>query len=64
MDQLEDPERGMRIKETRALEKALADGTAGDPLIEPSKRHRSLGNGAQQRSGWPIWRSRKTLNSL
>lgn len=32
-----DPERGMRLEEMRALEKALADGRAGDALVETDK---------------------------
>lgn len=35
-----DPERGVRVEEMRALEKALTDGRAGDPLVEPGKRDR------------------------
>ena len=33
-----DPERGMRVEEMRALEKAIADGRAGNALVEPGKR--------------------------
>ena len=32
-----DPERGMRVEEMRALEKALTDGSTGDALIETGK---------------------------
>ena len=32
-----DPERGMRVEEMRAFEKALTDGRTGDALIETGK---------------------------
>lgn len=32
-----DPERGMRVEEMRPLEKALADGGAGNALVETGK---------------------------
>lgn len=43
-----DPERGVRVEEMRAPEKALTDGRAGDPLVEPGKRDRGLGDRPQQ----------------
>ena len=43
-----DPERGMRIEEMRALEKAFADRRAGDALVEPGKCDGGLGNRPQQ----------------
>jgi hypothetical protein len=43
-----DPERGMRVEEMRALEKALANRRVGDALIEPSKGDRCLGDWPQQ----------------
>ena len=43
-----DPERGMRVEEMRALEKAIADGGAGDALVETGKSDPSLGNRPQQ----------------
>jgi hypothetical protein len=43
-----DPERGMRVEEMRALEKALADGRAGNALVETGKRDRCLGDWPQQ----------------
>lgn len=43
-----DPERGMRVEEMRALEKAVADGRAADALIETSKRDGGLGDRPQQ----------------
>ncbi len=33
-----DPERGMCLEEMRALEKAVADGRAGNALVETSER--------------------------
>ena len=33
-----DPERGVRVEEMRALEKAPTDGRTGDALIEAGKR--------------------------
>jgi len=39
MDELAvDPERGMRVEEMRALDKALADRRAGDALVKTGKR--------------------------
>ena len=35
-----DPERGLRLEEMRALEKALTDGRTGDALVEAGKRDR------------------------
>jgi hypothetical protein len=35
-----DPERGMCLEEMRALEKAVADGRAGNALVETSERDR------------------------
>lgn len=43
-----DPERGVRVKEMRALEKAIADGRAGDALIKAGKRDGGVGNWPQQ----------------
>ncbi len=43
-----DPERGMRVEEMRALEKAPTDGRAGDALIETGKRDGGLGDRPQQ----------------
>lgn len=43
-----DPERGVRVEEMRALEKAIADGRAGDTLIEAGKRDGGVGDWPQQ----------------
>ena len=43
-----DPERGMRIEEMRALEKALADGRAANALVKTGKSDRCLGDRPQQ----------------
>ena len=43
-----DPQRSMRVEEMRALEKALADGRAGDALVETGQRDRSLGDRPKQ----------------
>ncbi|AOG12813.1 hypothetical protein BSY240_4780 (plasmid) [Agrobacterium sp. RAC06] len=43
-----DPERGMRLEEMRALEKTLADGGAGNALVETGKRDSGLGDRPQQ----------------
>ena len=43
-----DPERGMRVEEMRALEKTLADGGAGNALVETGKRDSGLGDRPQQ----------------
>jgi hypothetical protein len=37
-----DPERGMRVEEMRALEKAITDGRTGDALIETGKSDPSV----------------------
>jgi len=42
------PERGVRFQEMRALEKALADGRAGNALVETGKNDRCLGDRPQQ----------------
>ncbi len=39
-----DPERGMRVEEMRALEKALTDGGTGNALVETRKRDPCLGH--------------------
>ena len=43
-----DPERGMCLEEMRALEKAVADGRAGNSLIETGERDGGLGDRPQQ----------------
>jgi hypothetical protein len=43
-----DPERGMRVEEMRALEKALTDGRAGNALVETGKCDGGLGDRPQQ----------------
>ncbi|MUO72050.1 hypothetical protein BBI12_019730 [Agrobacterium vitis] len=43
-----DPERGVRVEEMRALEKAIADARAGDALIEAGKRDGGVGDWPQQ----------------
>lgn len=46
-----DPERGMRVEEMRALEKAITDGRAGNALVETGKRDGSLRDRPQQVPG-------------
>ena len=43
-----DPERGMRLEEVATLEKAFADGGAGNTLVEPGKGYGGLGYRPQQ----------------
>ncbi len=43
-----DPERGMRVEEMRALEKALTDRRTGDALVKAGKRDGGLGDRPQQ----------------
>jgi hypothetical protein len=43
-----DPERGVRVEEMRALKKTLADGGAGNALVETGKRDSGLGDRPQQ----------------
>ena len=42
------PERRMCLEEMRALEKALADGRAGDALVETGEGAAGVGDGFQQ----------------
>lgn len=42
------PERGMRVDEMRAFEKTLADGGAGNALVETGNRDSGLGDRPQQ----------------
>lgn len=42
-----DPERGMRVAEMRALEKAPTDGRTGDALVETGKSDPRVGNWPQ-----------------
>ena len=59
-----DPQRGAGVEKMGALDNALADQRAGDPLAETrNEEATSKADRIATTSKWTIWRDRKSLKS-